>query len=214
MDDLEKVQNGTTPEYLVTGTFMPDNIDMRTSKSTQQVYLSYKTTGTQNTLLKIEMSADHLKFHTAVADGQILSAQIRTDGFEASSDNGYIDYSIASLSAFNASFLISLTECTNELLSVPDQEVSLGPNAEYDNYFKIYTTNTEALNYTCTITLKNVLGDVLDTAEVGFSTTVQVNQTEQGGNETDVNDNKATQEYGGGCSSCSTINLFCQFANG
>jgi hypothetical protein len=108
LEDLDKVQKGNAPKYLIGANFMPENIDFRVHSSTQKVFLSYKTTGIQTTMLKIEMDAADLKFYSNVADGEIVKAVIRQDSFEAMSESGYIDYTVRNKDSFDASFYVEM----------------------------------------------------------------------------------------------------------
>mmetsp|Transcript_23112 Transcript_23112/g.20512 ORF Transcript_23112/g.20512 Transcript_23112/m.20512 type:complete len:118 (+) Transcript_23112:1270-1623(+) len=112
------------------------------------------------------------------------------------SNDGFIDYRIQNIDNFAASFYVELINCTNNLNPVPAQHPSLEGLAIHESNFDISTTNTEALEYTCLVILKDSNGTEVDTLQVGFSTTPQVNLTvDQGNTGNDLNGDPASQEY-------------------
>ena len=205
MSDISKVQNNLTPDYLVTASFLPSNIAFQAQTATENVYLSYLTTDTQTTLITIEMNADNLIFFHTVANGTIIKASIRTDKFDAMSGNGYIDFEIQNTDNFTSNFYVELDNWTNQILNVPSQTLSINGLAIYNSTFSVYTTNTQALNYTWTVVLKNSDGVQIDSKLVSFSTNVQQNITvDQGSNGSKLPGTPATQESSkSGCSSWS-----------
>mmetsp|Transcript_22056 Transcript_22056/g.21817 ORF Transcript_22056/g.21817 Transcript_22056/m.21817 type:complete len:188 (-) Transcript_22056:209-772(-) len=164
------------------------------------------------------MSADDLKFYLAVATGEITSAAIRNDNFEAMAADGYIDFEIQNTDSLDASFYVELENCTNEVLSVPSQQVYLASQQKHESSFKIHTTMTEGLNYTCFVILKDANHSRIDEQEVGFSTSAQVNETvDQGDSGGQLKGEPAVQEpnnSGGSCGSCMLMVPFlCYFMN-
>jgi len=185
---------------------MPDNIDFRAHGSSEQVFLSYKTTGIQTTLIKLEMNADNLTFYSNVANGKIYLAEIVQDGFEAMSGSGFIEYMVMNTDTFDATFYIDLADCSDDILPAPSQQASISSREVYTSTFQVQTTKTDAYNYTCTVILKNSEGCEVDSKEVGFNTIAQQNYTvDQGESGADSKGTEAEQEYkdASGCSSCS-----------
>jgi len=71
----------------------------------------------------------------------------------------------------------------------------------HESSFDVHTTNSEALDYSCIVVLKNSNGTEVDSLQVDFSTTPQVNITvDQGNNGGDLKGEEAVQEErtGGG----------------
>lgn len=186
------------------GEFLPENINFYVSKSTQNVYLSYLTSGIQTTLLTLEMSADNLTFYSTVANGKILKAGIRVDGFEAMSSSGFIDFIVMNKDNFNSTFYSELINCTNSIMSVSSQKLFIEGLKLISSSFEIHTTQTEALNYTCTVVLKNSEGSQIDSKLVMFNTTGQQNFTvDQGSSSVNLPATPAKKESkSSGCSSC------------
>lgn len=194
-DDLTRIQNHNSPEYLVTSNFLPDNINYVVDGTTSNSYLSYVSTDTQTTLITIEMSADSLVFFKLIANGTIVSADIRANGFEAMSKNGYIDFEIQNTDNFTSNFYVELDNWTNGVLSVPSQTLSIAGLNISNSSFEVHTTNTEAKNYTWYVVLKNSNGTQIDSKEVLFNTTVQQNITvDQGNSGSNLPSTPAVQE--------------------
>ena len=217
MKDIEKVEKNQHPDYLITGQFMTEDYDYRRDSSTDKVFISYKTTGIQTTVVSLEMNADNLKFISTIAKGIILRATIRLDGFEAMSGSGFIDYKVMNEDNFDSNFYVELANCSNEVLPAPAQKISIAGLKIFSSFIKVQTTKTLALNYTCDVILKNSEGTQIDVKQVGFSTIAQQNYTvDQGNTAADVPTTPAEQEWTdkGGCSSCSGLfSLFCMLSN-
>ena len=209
-DDLETIQAGETPKYVIGAHFLPDNINYGVDPETSEIYLSYLYPATQTTLVSLEISADNIKFYRTVASGQILEAAIRVDEFEAMSSEGYIDYSIQSESRFNSSFYVSLQNCTQGILTPAAHQIFTEPYEVINGTFNISTTLTESMNYTCIFILQNSEGTEIDSKEVNFSTVEQVNITvDQGNNGTTPDSTPVEEELepGAGCQSCNPVNI-------
>lgn len=132
------------------------------------------------------------------------------------SGSGFIDFMIMNEDGFASTFYAELTNCTNEVLAAPSQQISIAGYKVFSGSFKVQTTQSEAQNYTCSVNLKNSEGTQIDTKLVGFSTTAQQNYTvDQGDNGAQLPGTEATQEYKeSGCDSCSGFfSLICLLSN-
>ena len=194
-NDLNNIKLNLLPEYLVSADFIPQNINYLVNGTTGDVYLSYLTNDTQTTIITIEMNADNLVFFKMIANGTIVSANIRTNSFEAMSGNGFIDFVIQNTDNFTSSFYAELDNWTNGILSVPSQTLSITGLTYYNSTFSVQTTQTDSLNYTWYVILKNSNGTQIDSKVVSFNTTSQQNYTvDQGSNGSNLPGTPATQE--------------------
>lgn len=172
--DEERIISGKSPEYLV----YYDKKKYSFYASTNSRSLRYILQGNINTFLTLELDTSILKFINNVSTGRIISAFVRD--FIAMSDDGYMEINLENTGLLDAKFTIAY-ECNGDIIPLGADEISLKIDEIFSLNKSIYTTSNTAEKYKCLITLKNSIGEKIDTYICDFSTSDEIKKNNQNG---------------------------------
>jgi hypothetical protein len=187
--DLAFLSDNKTPKYLI---FSKTNDFNFYSYSDEKKKFSEKLDGVFNTLITLEIKADDIKFYINVSNGIIDYAIINT--FESLSSDGVLQTQITNSGNLTALFYISYN-CTDYLLPIQSDELTLSPFQSDVLRKDIYTLNSDFKSHSCNLTLKNSIGEEIDFKSVSFNSTkvVLVNVQSPNNNSTEPYVNGTTE---------------------
>ena len=178
--DIQKIQQGKNPEYLLKYDKNYDYI-LSTNDFNSRSF-SYNLKGNMNTLITLEINTNVFKFVTNVSSGKII--HLLANNFVAMSENGYIEIGIVNTGYFNAQYIIAYL-CNDNIISLSSDEISLKPDEiKYLNK-SIYTKSNQGKENKCIIVLKNSIGEKVDTKLIIFNTTNEIRENNQNISERD-----------------------------
>lgn len=95
------------------------------------------------------------------------------NNFEALSNDGRLTVQVTNIGNVTAEFFVGVMNCTNDIMQVDVQIVSLQPLQSKQITFNIYTTSAQAQLHQCAVYLENSLGDLIETKNIYFNTSQQ-----------------------------------------
>jgi len=186
--DINLITSGDNPNYLL----YQDKTKQYSffSDDSQNKKISYELSGVFNTLITLELIADNIKFVTNISTGTLDYFKI--DTFQSSTADGVIQIQVTNTGSLTANFFLSYN-CSEYILPIPGKEFSLSPfqSTSFDN--NIYTFNQNFQTHECCVTLKNSIGQVIDTITTIFNSTQTISNNVQNPNMTDVNPSNSNQ---------------------
>jgi hypothetical protein len=180
--DINLITSGKNPNYLIYQdkakkySFFSD--DSQTKK------FSYELNGVFNTLITLELIADGIKFVSNVSTGTL--DYFRIDTFQSSTVDGVMQIQVTNTGSLTANFFIYYN-CSDYILPIPGNEFSLTPFQSTSFSNNIYTFNQNFHTHECCATLKNSIGQVIDTITTIFNTTQTIPNNVQNPNMNDTN---------------------------
>ena len=133
---------------------------------------SYNLKGNINTMIVLEMDTSSIRFVENVSSGKITKLYVNS-GFEAMSDDGYMEISIINEGFLTSTFKVSY-ECNKNLIPLSADEISLEPHQIKSFNKSLYTNSNKAEINQCLVTLKNSIGEGIDMKFIYFNTTEEI----------------------------------------
>ncbi|GKT25261.1 HAP2/GCS1 like protein [Aduncisulcus paluster] len=154
--DLDRIDNSEQPLYLVD--IYGDGCTVETEQDTEgsiAYTLTYDVPGEQTTMMLIELAADSISFVTNEAsDASISDAYV--EEYEALAEEGKMIVVVKNEdSLLNADFSLSVTECSEEIMTVPSQTVGIEAQQEVQRSFSISSTSPLSEEMECTVYLRS-----------------------------------------------------------
>eukprot|EP00775_Hariotina_reticulata_P002496 gene2496-2799_t len=175
--DQARVAAGKVPLYLVTQ--YTNGLDSQLRAFTGgPLSFALPLNGIRASVVLLEASADSIKFVTNTSPGKIAAArmcqfaEVSCGGFEASASRGYLQALVSNVGVLDASYTLSVTNCSVSVRPVEAQRFSLaaGVNGSVSP-FQIFVEDDKgvAQRY-CWLVLLDSLGQVTDRRYVEFYT--------------------------------------------
>lgn len=173
-EDIMRISNNQSPLFFASRFGNVTLVD-----KTNEKFLEMTLSGSFASLLTFELSADTIKFITAVSKGVIDLAEITS--FESMTLDGTLLTQVSNIGSIAASFTLSI-QCSEGVSFIPAIPLSLNVMQSKQSISKITVTNEKAGNYSCDIQLLDSIGQITDRLKVFFNTSDRhTDQGSQGG---------------------------------
>jgi hypothetical protein len=130
------------------------------------LFLVYRITQVQTSLVTIEISADDASIWTNISPARIVSANI--GDFEALATAGHLEVVVQNTGNLAAMYSLSVA-CVDVVKPVPALEQEILPQRFWTATFEIHAMTSSAIPANCGVTLLNGIGTVLASTTVRFS---------------------------------------------
>jgi hypothetical protein len=210
--DKKRVAGGLAPQYLAS-VFGP-TLTLKSNPRNSSRYLYYPVAQPPNVAITLTINADDIAFVQNQAPGKISSAFVNP--FETQSKNGVMRVLVSNVGLVSASYFVSVTECSVNILPVLGQEVTVNSYASQWLEFSITSTTPLGSNANvCAVTLKDSQGSVQDKVLVYFNTSdTVIDQGAQGGNAPNISGASVGSAADLVCGQCSFFAIGCQIGGG
>jgi len=142
--------------------------DFQETKYLDQTALKLEVEPNIATLVLLEINAKNLKLTVNLGEGTIDSAYVKN--FTSFSNEGQLIVQITNTGELAAEFICEFS-CDPKVVPIPSKKLFLdSSNSTSTIQVPINTEKTENTSYYCNLTLKDNIGDILDTYKLNFST--------------------------------------------
>ncbi|CAN8246443.1 unnamed protein product [Cochlearia groenlandica] len=183
-EDMYLISQHQVPQHGLEGRF--ERINQHPNAGPHSFSLGI--TETINSNLLIELSADDIEYVFQRSPGEIINISIPT--FEALAHFGVATVTSKNTGEVEASYSLAIN-CSKGITFAEEQYFITKPKEVATRSFKLFPSNDQAANYTCTAILKDATFSEADRAECQFSTTATILE-----NGTQVTSPFQIQEYG------------------
>ncbi len=120
------------------------------------------------TQIGLQIDASDFRFITSLGKASFKSVKIPT--FEAQTSLGTLTAIVVNIGTNTAKFEVALN-CTSDIQALPSKLISLAIGEDTSCEFSLSAVSSEGKNHSCTISLTNSIGELLEQQEVPFETT-------------------------------------------
>ncbi|CAN8247321.1 unnamed protein product [Cochlearia groenlandica] len=166
-EDMYLISQHQVPQHGLEGRF--ERINQHPNAG--NLSFSLGITETINSNLLIELSADDIEYVFQRSPGEIVNISIPT--FEALAHFGVATITSKNTGEVEASYSLAI-DCSKGITFAEEQYFITKPKEVTTRSFKLFPTNDQAANYTCTAILKDATFSEADRVECQFSTTTTV----------------------------------------
>lgn len=216
--DLERTSRGLRPEYLISrydGRFKSTTSVGFAGGNLNGTFIFLENESPASSLVTLTINADRLRFIENFSPGRIESAFV--EPFEALAVSGAMRVLIANTGRISAGYFVSILNCSNFILPIEAQPITLQVLGKVWLTFDIRSTTALGMNDNqCTVRLQDSQFATQDTVVVLFNTTdanvtfgAQDGNSSGDGSSSDIGDFEDQE-----CATCSYFDISCQLGNG